>query len=94
MADSDRYAYFVLFGKGPEEERKARDFAAKLPKSCTTEIHEPGYGNEDLPPQDDDGWSVLVRGPWDDPEDGEGIVMTTAILCGGEYDGYEEMPAA
>jgi hypothetical protein len=89
---SDIYAYFVHFGAGPDEEAKARAFAAALPESCTSEVHEPGYGNDDLPLSDEDGWTVLVRGPWSDPENGEGIVQTIAYRHGGEYDGYEEMP--
>jgi Acyl-CoA dehydrogenase, C-terminal domain len=63
----------VHFCAGEAGEAKAREFAARLPSVCTTEIHEPGYGNDDLPTTDDDGWTVLVRGPWDDPEDGGGI---------------------
>jgi hypothetical protein len=91
---SDRFAYFVHFGAGPEEEAKARRFADALPVVCTSEIHPPGYGNDDLPPSDDDGWTVLVRGPWADPDDGEGILMVSAVHGGGTYDGWEEMPPA
>lgn len=91
---ADRFAYFTLFGASADDERRAREFAAALPEPCTSELHEPGYGNDDLPLDEGDGWTVLVRGPWTDPNDGEELLRRLAERYGGQYDGWEEMPAA
>jgi len=36
--------------------------------------------------------TVLVRGPWEDPDDGDEVLRPLATRHGGDYDSWEEMP--